>query len=210
MHSSNLNDLDALTRKLKESMHVLDAVGESPTIIPRRQIDEESLDSRDGVPQVNTHIQSREPFDSSFGKGPNDFIAGAHTTYKTDLQKATMTQQIKDFREEHLKKKKVVDNPFASQDALGQMVIPATPAEEPVQQPLEEVESQTNTLNQTEEVKIEHSLRKREPSEAKTDSPAFGNRELEQEESQSRTKIDFDNVNYDEEEMKWLEKIVKK
>jgi hypothetical protein len=57
MHSSNLNDLDALTRKLKESMHVLDAqVGESPTIIPRRQIDEESLDSRDGVPQVNTQI----------------------------------------------------------------------------------------------------------------------------------------------------------
>lgn len=55
MHSSNLNDLDALTRKLKESMHVLDAqVGESPTILPRRQMDEESLDSRDGVPQVNT------------------------------------------------------------------------------------------------------------------------------------------------------------
>jgi len=60
-------------------------------------------------------------------------------------------------------------------------------------------------------VKIEHSLRKKEPSEAKTDSPAFGNRDLDdQEESRSRTKIDFDNVNYDEEEMKWLEKIVKK
>lgn len=127
------------------------------------------------------------------------------------MQKATMTQQIKDFREEHLKKKKVVDNPFASNDGLGNMVIPPTAMEEAdVLEPLEEVESQTNTLNQTEEVKIEHSLRRKEPSEAKTDSPAFGNRELEQEESQSRTKIDFDNVNYDEEEMKWLEKIVKK
>lgn len=57
-------------------------------------------------------------------------MAGAHTTYKTDMQKATMTQQIKDFREEHLKKKRVVDNPFASQDALGQMVIPPTPMED--------------------------------------------------------------------------------
>jgi hypothetical protein len=57
-------------------------------------------------------------------------MAGAHTTYKTDLQKATMTQQIKDFREEHLKKKKVVDNPFASQDALGHMVIPTASMED--------------------------------------------------------------------------------
>jgi len=46
---SNLNDLDALTKKLKESMHVLD-VTESPTI-PKRQMHhvmDEDLDSRDG------------------------------------------------------------------------------------------------------------------------------------------------------------------
>ena len=60
-------------------------------------------------------------------------------------------------------------------------------------------------------MKIKNSLRKKEQSEAKTDSPTFGHKDdLEQEKSQFRTKIDFDNVNYYEEEMNWLKKIVKK
>ena len=41
-----------------------------------------------------------------------------HQTHKTDLQKQILSQEIKEFREEHLTKSKPVDNPFSDDEDL--------------------------------------------------------------------------------------------
>ena len=41
-----------------------------------------------------------------------------HQTHKTDLQKQILSQEIKEFREEHLTKSKPVDNPFSYDEDL--------------------------------------------------------------------------------------------
>ena len=41
-----------------------------------------------------------------------------HQTHKTDIQKSVLTQEINEFRQEHLKKPKIVENPFSDDEDL--------------------------------------------------------------------------------------------
>lgn len=114
MHTENMNQLEDLTRKLKESMAVLDVT------VPEEPKEEGSQRRLEESPELSNN---KRRTNQAFGRH----------TFKTEAQQVTLSQQLNQFREaqqlpasqpEHLKKERqMVQNPFASynENALGQL-----------------------------------------------------------------------------------------
>lgn len=71
----NMNDLDNLNKKLKDSMTVLDVQGAEADNVR--------------IPDFGKSASMMPPARPAFG---------GHTTFKTDVQRASMNQDINEFR----------------------------------------------------------------------------------------------------------------
>ena len=78
MHMVNMNELEDLTKKLKQSMTVLDVV------VPERPQAEESHDRLEESPELSNNKRR---------------MAFGQQTFKTDMQQVTLSQQLNKFRE---------------------------------------------------------------------------------------------------------------
>ena len=194
LHMLNMNDLDDLTKKLKQSMAVLDV-----TVPENAQIGGEGSRLEESPELANNRRRANT-------------VAFGHQTFKTDAQQVTLSQQLNQFREaqqprsqqreeeSHLKKEKdpqVVNNPFASYnekalEQLGDLDRAEASEQPPYLRPMplntiagEEIRAQEVDVQQQE-----------------VDTP-----ELNQARFQA-PKID-DMADFDEEEMQRIEKILR-
>lgn len=78
----NMSDLDNLNKKLKDSMTVLDVQGATG-----------NQGGASGIQGIN--VDSPD-----FGKSPKQTqpMFGGHTTFKTDVQRASLNQDMNEFR----------------------------------------------------------------------------------------------------------------
>lgn len=210
MHMENMNQLEDLTRKLKESMAVLDVT------VPEEPGEEGSQRRLEESPELSNNARRTN---QAFGRH----------TFKTEAQQVTLSQQLNQFREaqqmpasqpDHLKKERqIVQNPFASynENALGQLgdLDRAAAGDQPAfarQVPLNDMAAEvTHQEVDTPELQRARDLMSGEQRVmAPEDEERDGEEQARDPGGQGRSAFRMDDLeDLDEEEMKRIEKILK-